>query len=202
MKSFKHPLRSPWNFSHSLPEGAIINLNSKAIIFSGRQPLKTVYFITSLMPEPRIFIFLYRDPVICQGTNGTCISIIAWKKDRGLDFTEDLFNHGIFTVDLQEADVLYVVVSTENPAAKNPHTLFEQEKDRKRSLLKAVPGDLSRQLTLAADQFVVKRKIQIKASSPTSLDLKNSYRRLSLVYRLGKGYDDFPSGTLPDDRTI
>jgi predicted glycogen debranching enzyme len=80
------------------------------------------------------------------------------EKNRGLDYEEDLFNHGLFRVDLKDGDALHIVVSTKNPTGKNPDTLFENEKNRKLSLLMGVPGDLLRQLVLAADQFIVNRE--------------------------------------------
>jgi predicted glycogen debranching enzyme len=80
------------------------------------------------------------------------------EKNRGLDYEEDLFNHGLFSVDLKDGDALHIVVSTKNPNGKNPDTLFENEKNRKLSLLMGVPGDLLRQLILAADQFIVNRE--------------------------------------------
>jgi predicted glycogen debranching enzyme len=83
----------------------------------------------------------------------------AKEKYRGLDYTEDLFNHGLFTVEMKEGDVLYIMISTENPGGKNPHRLFEDERNRRFSLLKTVPGELAMQLTLAADQFIVQRTI-------------------------------------------
>jgi predicted glycogen debranching enzyme len=79
------------------------------------------------------------------------------EKYRGLDFEEDLFNHGVFNVLLRDGDALHIIISTENPAGRNPDTLFETEKLRKLSLITTVPGDLLRQLVLASDQFIVKR---------------------------------------------
>jgi predicted glycogen debranching enzyme len=96
----------------------------------------------------------------------------ALEKYRGLDYTEDLFNHGIFSVDLKDGDALHIMISTLNPAGKNPNTLFENEKHRKFSLLKTVPGDLARQLTLAADQFVVQRTIPADANHQSPIHLK------------------------------
>jgi len=81
------------------------------------------------------------------------------EKYRGLDYEEDLFNHGFFQVNLKDGDALHIIISTENPAGRNPDTLFEKEKNRKISLLMGVPGDLLRQLVLAADQFIVKRDV-------------------------------------------
>ena len=58
------------------------------------------------------------------------------EKYRGLDYEEDLFNHGIFQVGLKDGDALDIIISTEDPTGKNPDTLFEIEKNRKLSLLK------------------------------------------------------------------
>ena len=96
----------------------------------------------------------------------------AKEKYRGLDYKEDLFNHGLFTVELKDQDVLYILISTENPVGKNPRVLFENERDRKLSLLKTVPGELTMQLTLAADQFIVKRSITEPADGGSVMKLK------------------------------
>ena len=93
----------------------------------------------------------------------------AKEKYRGMDYQEDLFNHGLFEIEMKEGDVLNIMISTENPSGKNPNTLFEEEKNRKMSLLKTVPGEMTRQLTLAADQFIVQRTI-----------IENDDRRLTL----------------------
>jgi predicted glycogen debranching enzyme len=79
------------------------------------------------------------------------------EKYRGLDFIEDLFNHGLFTARLEKGDVLNIILSTENPAGKNVDTLFEKEKKRKIALRAGVSDDLLGKLVLAADQFIVKR---------------------------------------------
>jgi predicted glycogen debranching enzyme len=79
------------------------------------------------------------------------------EKYRGLDFIEDLFNHGLFTVRLEKGDALNIILSTENPAGKNVDTLFEKEKKRKTILQAGVSDDLLGKLILAADQFIVKR---------------------------------------------
>ena len=77
------------------------------------------------------------------------------EKDRGLDFEEDLFNHGYFIVNLKDGDRLDIIISNENPSGKNPDTLWEREKLRKFSLSTA--SGLVMQLTRAADQFIVTR---------------------------------------------
>lgn len=91
------------------------------------------------------------------------------EKYRGQDFTEDLFNHGILKVSLQAGDTLYVMASTENPAGRNPILLFEKELQRKQGLLTGATDILLQKLTLAADQFIVKREITVAGEIPVSL---------------------------------
>jgi predicted glycogen debranching enzyme len=40
------------------------------------------------------------------------------EKYRGLDFEEDLFNHGFFSVELKDGDALDIMISTEDPSGK------------------------------------------------------------------------------------
>ena len=94
------------------------------------------------------------------------------EKYRGLDYEEDLFNHGLFSVQLKDGDSLNIIISTEDPTGKNPDTLFESEKNRKLSLKKNVTGELQQQLVLAADQFVVKREIPADTRTGTPIALK------------------------------
>ena len=78
---------------------------------------------------------------------------------RGLDYTEDLFNHGVFSVQLKESDELNIIVSTDNPEKRDGADLIKQEFKRRKKLLKGQPEDETlRQLILAADQFIVKRE--------------------------------------------
>lgn len=88
------------------------------------------------------------------------------EKFRGLDYVEDLFNHGIFQVELKDGDALDIVISTKDPTGKNPDTLFEREKNRRISLLNRTNGDLLRKLVLAADQFIVKRDFSGNRETP------------------------------------
>lgn len=77
---------------------------------------------------------------------------------RGLDYTEDLFNHGIFSVQLSKGKEVYIIISTENPAGRNGKELMQKELSRRKALLKDQPEDETlRQFVLAADQFIVKR---------------------------------------------
>jgi predicted glycogen debranching enzyme len=94
------------------------------------------------------------------------------EKYRGLDYQEDLFNHGLFNVNLKDGDALNIIISTEDPTGKNPDTLFEKEKNRKSSLLKGVSENVLRQMILAADQFIVKREVPAESESAVPVALK------------------------------
>jgi len=87
----------------------------------------------------------------------------AVEKYRGLDFEEDLFNHGMFTLELKEGDSLGIIISTENPQNRNVHILLEQENLRRKDLIKGYEkNETLQQLILAADQFIVKRDEDLK----------------------------------------
>jgi predicted glycogen debranching enzyme len=81
---------------------------------------------------------------------------------RGLDFIEDLFNPGKFTVELNEGDTLGIILSTEDPAERDALDLFEKETQRRESLIQDLSDETTAQLTLAADQFIVKRGEDLK----------------------------------------
>lgn len=82
---------------------------------------------------------------------------------RGLDFEEDLFNHGVLTVSLKEGDKLGVIISTHDPVDKNALPLIAVEASRKKALLQGQPHDETlRHLLLAADQFIVKKGSDLK----------------------------------------
>ncbi|MEO6454647.1 MAG: amylo-alpha-1,6-glucosidase [Ginsengibacter sp.] len=82
---------------------------------------------------------------------------------RGLDFTEDLFSPGKFSVELNEGDSIGIIISTDDLANKDAHELLAKESLRRQSLLKNQPEDeTTKQLILAADQFIVKRGEDLK----------------------------------------
>jgi len=82
---------------------------------------------------------------------------------RGLDFTEDLFSPGKFSIKLNETDSFGIIVSTDSIKGKIANELLSTEHTRRTSLLKNQPADESfRQLLLAADQFIVKRGTDLK----------------------------------------
>ena len=91
----------------------------------------------------------------------------AVEKYRGLDFEEDLFNHGIFHLELKQGDILEIMISTENTEGKEPAVLFENERRRKNALIKNEDDERIKQLILAADQFIVKREVTYPQTKQT-----------------------------------
>jgi predicted glycogen debranching enzyme len=83
---------------------------------------------------------------------------------RGLDSREDLFTHGAFKLNLKAGDKLGVIISTGNPAGRDAFKLLAGEKRRREALLDSPSNkdEFSKILTLAADQFVVKRGEDLK----------------------------------------
>lgn len=82
---------------------------------------------------------------------------------RGLDCREDLFTHGHFQVMLSQGETIGIILSTENVSDKDATTLLLQERKRRENLLEMpYAGNLSQVLTLAADQFIVKRDEDLK----------------------------------------
>lgn len=87
----------------------------------------------------------------------------AVEQYRGLDYEEDLFSPGNFSVELKKGDVLGVILSTEAMDGKNALQLLEQEKERREMLLgKRGKDETVQQLFLAADQFIVRRGDDLK----------------------------------------
>ncbi len=82
---------------------------------------------------------------------------------RGLDFREDLFNHGKFTLTLKKGDRIGVIISTDDPSGKDAFQLFTREQKRREALVSNFSeNDTIKRLVLAADQFVVKRGDNLK----------------------------------------
>jgi predicted glycogen debranching enzyme len=86
------------------------------------------------------------------------------EKQRGQDFQEDLFTPGVFTISLKTGDQLGIIVSTDNPIGRDAENLVAEEKARRKNLFPTLPvaDELTRALTLAADQFVVRRGDDLK----------------------------------------
>jgi predicted glycogen debranching enzyme len=80
---------------------------------------------------------------------------------RGLDDREDLFVPGEFAVELAPGDTVTLTLSAAAPTeSASTVAPFERERRRQQKLLEAAPAgapDWIRQLSLAADQFIVRR---------------------------------------------
>ncbi len=83
----------------------------------------------------------------------------AAERERGLDHREDLFTPGTIAVRLRPGARLAVTVSTLQPAGRDALALLAAERHRREQLRVRGAGDhpLCRALTLAADQFLVRR---------------------------------------------
>ncbi len=77
---------------------------------------------------------------------------------RGMDFREDLFSHGSFTVTLRKGSKLGVIVSLHDPKGRDAFRLLRAEQKRRADVIKPFSfHPVLERLALAADQFVVKR---------------------------------------------
>jgi predicted glycogen debranching enzyme len=77
---------------------------------------------------------------------------------RGLDFHEDLYTHGKFSVTLKKGQSLAVIISTEDPSSRNGMKLLVAERKRRENLTKDfLWNENIKRLVFAADQFIVKR---------------------------------------------
>ena len=85
------------------------------------------------------------------------------EKKRGLDYKEDLMNHGTLSVTLKKGQSIGIIVSTENPKGRDALQLLEIEIARKKALLHKQPDNKTiKELILAADQFIVQRGENLK----------------------------------------
>lgn len=76
--------------------------------------------------------------------------------ERGLDYSEDLFTCGILRCPLEVGKPLTLIASTLDPRGRDGEALLEAEAQRRAGLATAT-DPLIRQLSLAADQFLVRR---------------------------------------------
>ncbi|MEP6749248.1 MAG: glycogen debranching enzyme N-terminal domain-containing protein, partial [Bacteroidota bacterium] len=83
---------------------------------------------------------------------------------RGLDFTEDLFTHGKFSIPMKQGDSIGIILSTDDPSEKDAHELLHREENRKKELLGGLVfnNSVEQILILAADQFIVTRGENLK----------------------------------------
>ncbi len=86
------------------------------------------------------------------------------EKQRGQDFQEDLFTPGVFTAALESGRQLGIIVSTDNPIDRDAQDLLSKEADRRKNLFTTLPvaDAFTQAMSLAADQFVVRRSDDLK----------------------------------------
>ena len=77
---------------------------------------------------------------------------------RGMDFREDLFTHGSFSITLRKGSRLGIIVSLQDPRGRDAFRLLRGEKTRRTHLIKPFSyHPVLERLALAADQFIVRR---------------------------------------------
>jgi predicted glycogen debranching enzyme len=79
------------------------------------------------------------------------------ERERGLNFCEDLYTHGNFSLELKKGSVLGIILSTKDPTARDAVNLFEHEKRRREEIKSKFSDPDLKTLALAAEQFVVGR---------------------------------------------
>jgi predicted glycogen debranching enzyme len=82
------------------------------------------------------------------------------ESERGLDALEDLFRPGSFRAPLAPGETVTVIATAEANAPEAPALSLERDTRRRHALLRSAPADAPewvRRLTLAADQFIVRR---------------------------------------------
>ncbi|RMG65421.1 MAG: glycogen debranching protein [Bacteroidetes bacterium] len=84
---------------------------------------------------------------------------------RGLEAHEDLFSPGHFSLQLEAGQRVGIIVSADPTAGRDAWALFEIEKNRRLGLIAGLEGksDVQKGLTLAADQFIVKRDQDLRS---------------------------------------
>lgn len=75
------------------------------------------------------------------------------------DSQEDLFTPGVLRFELAAGDRVGILISTADPAGRDPLELFDQERRRREKLAERLPvqDELTRLLAVAADQFSLRR---------------------------------------------
>jgi predicted glycogen debranching enzyme len=86
------------------------------------------------------------------------------EQERGLAFHEDLFSHGNFRIKMSKGRKIGVVISTSDFVEKDAFKIIDKERTRRTSLFDKLPvkDDFTKILSLATDQFLVKRDLDLK----------------------------------------
>jgi predicted glycogen debranching enzyme len=103
--------------------------------------------------------FAHEADEIETGGDWYCSFEYQRERERGFDFTEDLFNPFTLKFDLSRRTRVRIVASTERRDVKGVDEFREQEIERREAIVAASPSgeEFVRALSLAADQFIVAR---------------------------------------------
>ncbi len=142
------PLLSAVDYHHLRHENDGLNIVSKAgdgiVNVSSNSQTPDIYFA--------------HNAIACETTGLWYRNFeYAIEKERGFDFREDLFQPFSLHFDLRRPAA--VIISTEARAASDAAMLEKREIRRRKKLIamSSAKDDFTRQLTLAADQFIVRR---------------------------------------------
>lgn len=142
--------RVDWNFDVTAGDGT-----AEVVAYPGATPLRLLTAPAARFTPTGVWYwnFLHR-----------------MERERGMEDREDLYAAGLFRATLQAGGSLTLVATTEDVAAVDldGDAAYQRERDRLRGLLARAgisPGDdFGAQLTLAADQFLVRRDTPARES--------------------------------------
>ena len=112
----------------------------------------------------------------------------AIEREKSIESTEDHYIPGYFDIDIKpEEEKVITIISTVEKKIKNKDGLdiIKKEERRQKKLISSsgYKDEFAKKLVLAAEQIYSIQGIN---------RCQNHYSGLSLVYRLGKGYNDSP----------
>jgi predicted glycogen debranching enzyme len=152
------------------------------------------------LTDGRIFLQPYASlPGLHLAHNAVAVDQeVAWyrnfeyeeERKRGLDFHEDLYNPCALHFDLSQRRQATLIASLDSIAADMAPALEIAERQRRKAIVNGIEDNFTRNLTAAADQFIVTR------------GTSKSIRRLSLVRRLGTRHDDRIAGSYAGHWTL
>jgi predicted glycogen debranching enzyme len=126
-----------------------------------REPL-----VTALGNGVRVDAFFGAHPYRLLADRGTCALAPDWywnfahraESERGLDDVEDLFRPALFTMTLAPGETGAVTLTANDSDPVQPALALGQEAARQAQLIPAQGSETLKQLTVAAEQFVVARQ--------------------------------------------
>lgn len=123
------------------------------------------------------------EPVYLVSPQATFVETSDWYKNmeypqeryRGQDFREDLWSYGSYEYELRPGNTLSIACTLTPPEKRAPVWPEEREMERRGQILQQSPDDkpFARRLTLATEQFVVRRErdvVTVLAGYPWTVD--------------------------------